>query len=638
MRSSITILFVTIFAITGCKQQENSLSPDPSNPVVAEVGNERITLQDLKRHYYRSSSEENVTNEELREFLPSYINYRLKLMEGRNQGLHNDPDIQAEFKQYANELAYRYWMDDKIKKERIETFEERLREELKAFHILIELPEEASPMDTNRVYSELLQARDSLLAGVNRDSVNAQFSSTRDGNPMGGEIPWITAGFTVSDFEDALYELSTGEISMPVRSSFGYHVIQLLGRRPTSPQKQVSHIFARKRGDGNGRSLIENAYEALENDSTWADAVQDFSEDVYSLSRDGNLGWVGYGMQFPEEFVELVVAHKNDSTYSQPIETDYGFHIIRVDSVRDFSDPEVRKAFAMERLEAGNALNPDKEQVRKRIIDLEGIQTNTFNYEKVVQYLRMNEEKPVEEFELREDVQGLEIISFSDRSYTSDDYLQYLLHTVDSESVGGMAGSYLEQYRQHVIEENLVEITNRYIPGFKEEISPFLDGLIVFEVNEENIWNPDTADREKLHEYYLQNRERYRTDSTYHYTSYSFTDDSTASVHLESNSGHSSQSSELPVEASVQTGEVTVNSGDIYLLLRDLAEGEFTSIQSDGSRYQYYRLDRIEPPGIPEFEEIFNRVFTDWQPTREERFISDLKRRYGVTLYPDRIQ
>ena len=638
MRSSITILLVTIFVLTGCKQQENSLSTDPSNPVVAEIGNETITLQDLKRHYYRSSSEENVTPEELRDFLPSYTSYRLKLMEGRNQELHKDPDIQEEFKQYANELAYRYWMDDKIKKERIETFEERLREELKAFHILIELPEDASPMDTSRVYNELIKARDSLLSGVDPDSVNAQFSSTRDGNPMGGEIPWITAGYTVSDFEDALYELSTGEISMPVRSSFGYHVIQLLGRRPTSPQKQVSHIFARKRGDGNGLSLIENAYKALENDSTWADAVQDFSEDMYSLSRDGNLGWVGYGMQFPEEFVDFVVAYENDSTYSEPIETDYGFHIIRVDSVRDFSDPEIRSAYALERLEAGNALNPDKEQVRMRIIELEGIQTNTFNYEKVVQYLRMNEEKPVDEFILREDVQGLEIISLSDRSYTSDDYLHYLLNTVESDTVGGMTGNYLDQYRQHVIEKNLIEITNRYIPGFKEEITPFLDGLIVFEVNEENIWNPDTADQEEVREHYLQNRERYRTDSTYHYTLYSFPDDSTASISLESHRDQTSQPSELQNEAAVQTGKVSVNSKEISQLLKGLAEGEFTSIQSDGDRYQYYRLDRVEPPAIPEFEEVFSRVFTDWQPIREEKFISGLKEKYGVTLYPDRIQ
>ncbi|NBB76762.1 MAG: hypothetical protein GVY02_05225 [Bacteroidetes bacterium] len=638
MRSGITILFVTIFVITGCKQQEKSLSTDPSNPVVAEIGKEMITLQELKRHYYRSSSEQSVTPQELREFLPSYTNYRLKLMEGRNMGLHHDPDIQSEFKQYANELAYRYWMEEKIKNERVEIFEERLREELKAFHILIELPENATPMDTSRVYNELLQARDSLLSGVNPDSVNAQFSSTRDGNPMGGEIPWITAGFTVSDFEDALYELSTGEISMPVRSSFGYHVIQLLGRRPTSPQKEVSHIFARKRGDENGRSLIENAYEALENDRTWADAVQDFSEDMYSISRDGNLGWVGYGMQFPEEFVDVVVAYENDSTYSEPIETDYGFHIIRVDSVRDFSDPEVRSAYALERLEARNALNPDKEQARKRMIELEGIQTNIFNYEKVVQYLRLNDEKPVDDFQLREDVQGLEIISLSDTSYTSDDYLQYLLKTVESDTVGGMAGNYLDPYRQHVIEENLIEITDRYIPGFKEEIKPFLDGLIVFEVNEEKIWNQDTADQEELREYYLQNSERYRTDSTYHYTVYSFPDDSTASNSLESHRNNSSQLSEPLNEAAVQTGKVSVNNNEIAQLLKGLTEGEFTSIQNEEGRYKYYRLDRVEPPRIPEFEEVISRVFADWQPIREEKFISGLKEKYGITLYPGQIQ
>lgn len=189
-----------LITILSCKSSETIPTNDVPGNVIATIEDEPVTIEELKTNFYRNRNSEEIDSTEILEFYPSYINYRLKLYEGYQKGFHKDSTILAEFSEYALEIANRFWIENEIKRERIETFKKRFNYELKAFHILKELPESALPGDTVEVYNTLVSVRDSLLDGENIELMNERHSSKREGRPVGGQLSWITAGTTIEPF------------------------------------------------------------------------------------------------------------------------------------------------------------------------------------------------------------------------------------------------------------------------------------------------------------------------------------------------------------------------------------------------------------------------------------------------------
>lgn len=105
----------------------------------------------------------------------------------------------------------------------------------------------------------------------------------------------VSVGTTVAPFEDALYNLEVGEISKPVRTQFGYHVIQLLDKRERQADRRVYHVYVRPNSNP---SKIEEAYKALELGGPWDAVVREFSEDTPSIQNEGYIGWVNYGSRY----------------------------------------------------------------------------------------------------------------------------------------------------------------------------------------------------------------------------------------------------------------------------------------------------------------------------------------------------
>ena len=103
-----------------------------------------------------------------------------------------------------------------------------LKEQAKARHILISVPSTASPADQAKAKQTLEDLRSQILAGKTTFSQAAnQFSQDPGSKSKGGELGWLDKGGTVKEFDDTLFRLKKGELSHPVQTKFGYHLIQL---------------------------------------------------------------------------------------------------------------------------------------------------------------------------------------------------------------------------------------------------------------------------------------------------------------------------------------------------------------------------------------------------------------------------
>jgi peptidyl-prolyl cis-trans isomerase SurA len=115
-------------------------------------------------------------------------------------------------------------------------------EQTRARHILIKLSEVVSEKDSKQKMDGIKERLDN---GENFEAMARQYSE--DGSASnGGELNWVNPGDTVPQFEKAMNELQIGQISEPVRSPFGWHIIQVLERRKQDMSKEAARLKARQ--------------------------------------------------------------------------------------------------------------------------------------------------------------------------------------------------------------------------------------------------------------------------------------------------------------------------------------------------------------------------------------------------------
>lgn len=631
---------------SGCSSTSSTQSANSeqaTEQVIATIGERTFTQADLIQYYEKNNLEKNYTPGDLREFLPFYVNFQLKLMYGKQNGLYEDPQILDEYQSYAKQAAYSYWLENDIKQQMLEEYTERSKYELNASHVLIRM-EQNRPGGTsnNEAVATLEQAREEFLSGDrSMEELNQTYSTQVQGRPAGGDLPWITAGVTVKSFEDALFSLEPGEISEPVRTQFGYHLIHLEEKRERTPDRKTRHIFVRpNQQDPPSGQVIQNAYEALEEGRPWNDVVEEFTQDGSSADSGGDIGWIGYGRQFSADFIETVLAADTSKSYTEPLQTNYGYHIFRIDSVRSYRDDDQRIAELEEELKELPRFKADRQQVLERLSDVGAMQVNDETADRLAEIFHAADTSAVQTVSLENHRFTEPLITFNGREYTTDNFKDWLDTTRADRKASRFSDSWINMYREQILDGSVIKMTRENFQGFDREIEGFLDGLVVFQVSDENIWSPESADTTALKTYYEEHRDQYRYEERYDYTLIASGSDSLLNEAIE-HVKDGENALELKDEMDgllVIRDSVSAPSEEIRTALNELEPGELSAPFSYRNSQAVVRLHQLLPPRRMTFEEAINRVSSDYQPIREEMFMSDLREQYGVQTFPERIQ
>lgn len=639
---SSLFLLLFLFALTSAAAQTSpDFNQDPGT-VVAEISDQTITLGDLVQYYERNNIEDDYTTEDLKEFLPFYVDYKLKLAYGKDQGLFSDPDIQQELEDYSKQAAFSFWLENEIKKELADEFVERSKYELKASHVLVQLNETGAGVSAEEARQRLMEARQMFLDGeMTMDELNQEYSSRVQGRPAGGDLPWFSAGVTVKPFEDALYSLEEGEISEPVRTQFGLHLIHLEERRERTPQRKVSHIFLRgSRDDLSAEILADSAYATLQSGRPWDDVAEQFSQDGSSSDSGGDIGWVGYGTQFSADFIDEVLSVDPVASFSQPIKTNYGFHIFRIDSVRSYENDQQRREELMSRLEELPRYNASRDQVLERLAETGNFTSDSSTKESIRNFFSQADSAAVQTVKFPRKLARQPLITFNNQTYTVSDFKEWLNETHENRLTTEFADLWFEMYEEHILDSQVIPMTTERFPQFEEEAEGFLNGLVVFQVSNDNIWNIETADSSQLEQYYERNKNRYRFEERYDYTLLASRDDSmlTAALEMTSQSILADSISATFSNVIVTRDSVATPAEEIQTALSATESGETSDKFTYRNRDAYVIYHQLLEPRTMTFDEAYFRVGSDYQPIREENFMNELRSNYRVRIYPERIR
>lgn len=310
------------------------------NPVVMEIGGDKVTREEFMRDFMSTTGDQlnrnpKTTEAEKRaamdEYVELYANFRAKLKDAYNLGFDTMQALRDELKTYRDELAAPYLIDSAALERILHEAYERNHYSLHAAHILVSLPPDASPEDSAKAYDHIMALRQRIVDGesfyaVASDEMKRVYPDAQE-RPNEGELGFFTAFDMVYPFENAAYALKPGELSMPVRTRYGFHLIKLLDKVEMIGKCDMAHIWLSSRDSASRRDEIYDCYRRLQEGQDFA--IVAHSSDDRTTRENGGLMANAPLNNLPPEYIN-VAQHLKDGEYSKPFFTQYGWHIIKL--------------------------------------------------------------------------------------------------------------------------------------------------------------------------------------------------------------------------------------------------------------------------------------------------------------------
>lgn len=208
------------------------------------------------------------------------------------------------------------------------------QDELEISHILIRTPEDSTPEDLEKAKIKVETALKKLAAGTSFEQVSAEVSDAPNALEGGG-MGWKSSSQIPTAFSELLQSMQVGEVSKPIRSPNGFHILKLTNRRGgSSPlvvdQTHARHILIKLTevvSEKEGKQKMDSIKERLDNGTKFEDMARQYSEDG-SANNGGDLGWVNPGDTVPQ--FEKAMNELAAGEISAPIRSPFGWHIIQV--------------------------------------------------------------------------------------------------------------------------------------------------------------------------------------------------------------------------------------------------------------------------------------------------------------------
>jgi peptidyl-prolyl cis-trans isomerase SurA len=325
----ICSLYILLSIAAGSWAQENE-------PLIS-IGNTTVPLGEFERIYKKNNSNlfDETDKKTPAEYLELYINFKLKVIEAQNLKMDSSEVFINELAGYRTELAAPYLTDVNFEEKMVEEIYNRMIREVDASHILIMAGNEASPDQEQAALNKIIKIRNEILAGKNFNEAAVEYSEDPSAQTNKGNLGYFSAFQMVAPFEDAAFSTPVGSVSEPVRTTYGYHLVKVHDIRPNQGEIKVAHIMKMFPQGGASESAkmklkaeLDSIFILLKQGADFAELAKKHSDDKNSGSIGGEMPTFSSGRMIPE-FSNPAFSLKNIGDFTQPVETPYGYHIIK---------------------------------------------------------------------------------------------------------------------------------------------------------------------------------------------------------------------------------------------------------------------------------------------------------------------
>ena len=634
---NLLLLFLFIGYFNGNAQnKKNVLLTINSNPVYSsdftKVFNKNLDL-------VVEESQKNVAG-----YLDLFIDYKLKITEAYAQGLDKNQQYIKEFKKYEDQLAKKYIYDKRIVSKLVEEAYDRSLEEINAEHILVLSNLNDSPNDTLKAYNKIKEAHVKALKGENFTSLVIEYSEEPGAKKSKGKLGYFTAFQMVYPFENTAYNTNVGEISQITRTSFGYHIIKINDRRKKKPKINVSHIMIFSNNDKKAEDpeeRINELYAMIMQGEPFENIAKQFSEDKNTGVKGGQLKTFGPGDLKAPKFENAAYSIKNEGEIIAPIQSAFGWHIIRLNEKFSIPSFEEQKDDIEKKVKGGARALIVTQAINNKIIKKYGFKEgesyisyfNNYVNDSILSRKWTYSSIPLKENQI--------LFTIGDHDVTYTDYAEYLR---DNQKT-------IKKYanKESLLIDMYVRFKNETLKNYFKErleventeyatiINDYRNGLLVYDVMNKNIWQIAKTDSTGLKNYYEKTKNNYNWKKRLDVDIYSSSDEiTTKQVQTLLMRGEESATIKKQINSDGKINIITIS--DVFEIDQsELPEGLIpekgvSDIKLNDGFYVVVNIKEVIEPTLKEFDEVRGTVISDFQTEIEKKWMQSLRDKYEVKI------
>jgi peptidyl-prolyl cis-trans isomerase SurA len=623
------------------------------DPVILEVGNNKITKSEFLQIYFKNNAEPKYDQNSLDNYMELFTKFRLKVAEAEASGYDTVPKLKNELQGYRKQLAAPYLVDSMKNDLLVKEAYERSKIEINASHILVKVDESALPGDTLRAYNKIMVLRKRILNGEKFEDVAAGKGGSEDPSVElnRGDLGYFTAFQMVYPFEEAAYNTKVGEVSMPVRTRFGYHLVYVKNTRPARGTIEVAHIMiasgknASKEEKESAEKKINEIYTLLQNGADFNELVNNYSDDPSSNNRNGLLPKFGTGTttRMVSEFEDAAFNIKANGEISMPIKTDYGYHIIKRIDWQDIPSFEESKKDFQRRVNKDTRSKTTQTSFVSKLKNEYGFKSKS---EKTIKYLTKNIDTSIYVAKWKNDKLKARkyIFKINKEKISSNEFYDFIASNQIGFNKNNIEIRLKELYqdweKQRIISYEESRLEMKY-PAFKALMGEYHDGIILYEIMSDMVWNKAIVDTLGLTTFYDNNKANYMWDTRYNALVYECYSEKIANqvYDLAKNDTINSRhildiiNKESELNLRVKTNKFELNKNE-YLTKNKLTIGLNKPYEIDGKFY-VIKINEILEPLVKDLNEAKGIVTSDYQSFLEKEWLSNLKNKYPVVIHKD---
>ncbi|OWY20712.1 peptidylprolyl isomerase [Sphingobacteriales bacterium UPWRP_1] len=639
----------------------NGGTPPADDPVLFTFGNEKVTKSEFLYVYDKHNAQDSAryTKKSVDEYLDLYINFKLKVKEAESMGLDTLSSITTQLSDYYKQLAKTYLYDKDISEQLMREAYERMKSEVKTAHILIKVPEQASPEDTTKAYNKTLSIYRMITEqGLDFNKLAEKYSEDPSVKENKGDLGYLTAFQTVYPFETAAYTTPKGKISLPVRTQFGYHLVKVDDVRPARGSVHVAHILIKSTEKDTitkqqaAEKRATDIYNRLKKKKiTFEDAALSESDDKTTAKSGGELPWFKSGKMLPE-FEDIAFSLKKPGDIAPPFKTKLGWHIVKLLEKKGIGTYDELKDDLKKRIERDNRSRVSQQYFIARL--KKDYQFTEFAPEKTALLAAIAKSPAIQKGQWKTDSLGnfdlaktAFTINFPKKNapqqYTGKDIAtfaeknQMRARSRNPEETAAKVYAIFVEEQLMAAEETILE--TKY-PEFARLLKEFRDGNLLYELMSKKVWNKAMEDTAGLRAFYNGNNGKYQWKDRV--SAYIFTfADATAANNLRDKAAKATpeELANMEMEAKAnKASQFKVESGVFEKGQKDLLghvewkKGLSENIESPDGTTSFAVITEVMPAGPKKLEEARGYVIADYQGKLEADWVKELRTKYAVKV------
>ena len=623
-------------------------------PVVMTINDKPVTKSEFLQIYTKNNPNPSFDKDSLDQYMELFQIFKLKVAEAEALGYDTLPRLQKELEGYKKQLALPYLIDSVQNQAMVQEAYNRTATEVRCSHILVKLDPNASPKDKLAAYNRLLGLKARIEKGEDFASVAKSKLGSEDPSVVnnGGDLGYFTAFQMVYPFEEKAYTTQVGAVCEPFRTRFGYHILKVTDKRAARGTIKVAHIMistgreASSETRQNAEKKINEIYDSLSAGASWEKIVSAYSEDANSIKKSGELPAFGSGtsQRMVLEFEDAAFGLKRVGEFSKPVKTQYGYHIIKLIEWTPV------KSYDLLRRELQAKVNKDE---RSKITQDSFVQKlkQQYNYAyKADKGLAWFEQQIDSTFFMGKwKASSLKsnktLFVLGSQKFKQKDFAQYVeknFRTVRKDAPAVVVKQLYTQWEKNQILAYEEALLPAKYPAYKALLQEYHDGIILYEIMQDLVWNKAVKDTAGLRAFFMENRSKYVWSQRLDATVYECKDEHVAvqvyGMLVSADTITSKEVLEVINKDSELNLKVRMNKFEVaqtpYLKDRNFTPGLNPVYSMDGKWY-VIKVVAVLAPAPKEFNEAKGLATSDFQAFLEKKWLEGLRLKHKIVINED---